>query len=71
MAFLQGSATVVLGSMSSGGTATIAAGTFYHVTSATQTITLPASPNSGDIVGISVGNFSDTVVARNGTNICD
>lgn len=39
------------------------------VDTATQTLTLPASPSAGDLVGIQVGNFTDTVVARNGSNI--
>ena len=42
---------------------------YIIVTAATQTITLPASPVNGDMVGISVGNFTDTVVGRNGNNI--
>jgi hypothetical protein len=33
------------------------------------TITLPASPSPGWEVGIAVGNFTGTVVARNGSNI--
>jgi len=40
------------------------------VTAATQTITLPASPSAGDEVTISIaGTFTDTVIARNGSNI--
>lgn len=39
------------------------------VTAAGQTITLPASPAAGNEVVIIVGNFTDTVVARNGSNI--
>lgn len=39
------------------------------VTAATQTLTLPASPAVGSNVTIFVGNFVDTVVARNGSNI--
>jgi len=42
---------------------------YVIVTAATQTITLPASPANGDMVGISVGAFTDTVVGRNGNNI--
>ena len=42
---------------------------YCTVTAAGQTITLPATPNEGDEVGIQVGNFTDTVVARNGSNI--
>jgi len=33
------------------------------------TITLPASPVSGNEVAIQVGNFKNTVIARNGSNI--
>ena len=51
------------------GTATVANRTVYHVTTAGQTITLPASPGSGNEVVISVGNFTNTVVARNAQNI--
>jgi hypothetical protein len=40
------------------------------VTAATQTITLPASPQAGWEVSITIaGTFTDTVVARNGANI--
>lgn len=39
------------------------------VTAASQTITLPASPTNGDRVAVSVGNFTNTVIARNGNNI--
>ena len=40
------------------------------VTAATQTITLPASPSAGDEVTVSIaGTFTDTVIARNGSNI--
>ena len=48
-------------------TATI--NTHVYVSAATQTITLPASPTIGQRVLITVGNFTDTVVARNGSNI--
>lgn len=48
---------------------TLVAGEFCTVTAATQTITLPASPSAGDNVTVSVGNFTDTVIARNGSNI--
>lgn len=41
------------------------------VTAATQTITLPASPSTGDRVGITVENFADTVVGRNGSTIME
>jgi hypothetical protein len=42
---------------------------YVIVTAATQTITLPASPANGDLVGVSVGDFTDTVVGRNGNTI--
>jgi hypothetical protein len=42
---------------------------YVIVTAATQTITLPASPANGDMVGVSVGDFTDTVVGRNGNTI--
>ena len=42
---------------------------YVVVTAATQTITLPASPANGDMVGVSVGAFTDTVIARNGNTI--
>jgi hypothetical protein len=43
--------------------------THVYVSAATKTITLPASPAIGQRVLITVGNFADTVVARNGSNI--
>jgi len=42
---------------------------YVIVTAATQTITLPASPANGDSIGVSVGDFTDTVVGRNGNTI--
>ena len=42
---------------------------FCTVTAAGQTITLPASPSAGWEVVISVEDFIDTVVGRNGENI--
>lgn len=40
------------------------------VTAAAQTITLPASPSAGNEVTITIdGTFTNTVVARNGSNI--
>ena len=39
------------------------------VTAAAQTITLPASPVSGDEVTIVVGDFDDTQIAGNGKQI--
>ena len=43
--------------------------THVYVSASTQTITLPATPTIGQRVMITVGNFVDTVVARNGSNI--
>jgi hypothetical protein len=43
--------------------------THIYVSAAGQTITLPASPSVGDRVLVTVGNFTDTVIARNGSNI--
>jgi len=42
---------------------------FCEVTAAGQTITLPASPSVGQQSIVAIGNFTDTVVARNGSNI--
>ena len=39
------------------------------VTAAGQIITLPASPIAGNEVVITVDNFTNTIVARNGSNI--
>lgn len=43
--------------------------TFYYVTTDSETITLPANPVAGNEVVVSVGNFTATVIARNGSNI--
>jgi hypothetical protein len=43
--------------------------THVYVDTASRTITLPASPSIGQRVLITVGNFTDTVVGRNGSNI--
>ena len=56
-------------SVDTGGSTTLSDEQFRTVTSATQTITLPASPAAGDTVYISVGSATDTVVGRNGSNI--
>ena len=48
---------------------TITSGTHLYVSAAGRTITLPASPSQGAKAHITVGNFTDTVVARNGSNI--
>lgn len=50
---------------------TASVGDHIHITAATQTITLPASPSAGDRVAVTVENFTDTVVARNGNVIMD
>ena len=43
--------------------------THVYVSAATKTITLPASPTIGQRVLVTVGNFTDTVVGRNGSKI--
>ncbi len=43
--------------------------THVYVSAAGRTITLPASPTIGQRVLVTVGNFTDTVVGRNGSNI--
>lgn len=43
--------------------------THVVVDTATQTITLPITPTIGQRVLVTVGNFVDTVVGRNGSNI--
>ena len=43
--------------------------THVYVSAAGRTITLPASPTIGQRVLITVGNFTDTVVGRNGSKI--
>ena len=48
---------------------TLVVGEFCTVTASAVTLTLPSSPSSGDSVYISIGNFTDTVVSRNGSNI--
>lgn len=50
---------------------TASVGERISVDTSGQTVTLPSSPSAGDIVGIVVGNFTDTVVARNGSTIMD
>lgn len=42
---------------------------FCEVVGAGLTITLPATPQPGWEVSVNVGNFTDTNVARNGSNI--
>ena len=55
--------------MTVGGTQTISDGEFISVNSSGQTITLPNSPAQGDTVYISVGKFTNTTIAKNGSNI--
>ena len=43
--------------------------THVYVSAAGKTITLPASPTAGQRVLITVGNFVNTIVGRNGSNI--
>jgi len=43
--------------------------THVYVSVAGKTITLPASPTIGHRVLITVGNFTDTIIGRNGTKI--
>ena len=43
--------------------------THVYVDTAGRTITLPASPVIGQRVLVTVGNFDDTVIGRNGSNI--
>lgn len=56
-------------SVTTGGTTTLADEAFRTVTSSGSTITLPSSPSSGDTVYISNGDYTNTVIARNGSNI--
>ena len=48
---------------------TAAVDTHVYVDTAGQTITLPASPTIGQRVLVTVGNFTNTVIGRNGSNI--
>lgn len=48
---------------------TLVSGEFCAVTASSTTLTLPSSPAAGDAVYISIGNFDDTVINRNGSNI--
>ena len=43
--------------------------THVYVSAAGQTITLPSSPTAGQRVLITAGNFVNTIVGRNGSNI--
>ena len=48
---------------------TAAVDTHVYVDTSGRTITLPASPTIGQRVLVTVGNFTDTVIGRNGSNI--
>jgi len=48
---------------------TLVADKHYYVSSAGVTVTLPASPTAGQHVTITIGNFTNIVVARNSSNI--
>ena len=41
----------------------------YYIANANVTITLPSSPDSGDVVYIAHGAFTNTVIARGGKNV--
>jgi|TARA_A200000159_G_scaffold146514_1_gene152914 hypothetical protein len=60
---------VGIATVSTASSLTATVNTHLYVSAAGQTITLPASPTAGQRVLITVGNFTDTVVARNGSNI--
>jgi hypothetical protein len=53
----------------SSGPVSAVSGNHYAVDTATQTINLPTSPTIGNRVLVTVGNFTDTVVGRGGSNI--
>lgn len=56
--------------VSAGGSTTLVPGSRYYITSAGQTVNLPASPAVGTQVTISVGpNNTTSVVGMNGQNI--
>jgi hypothetical protein len=61
--------TVGITSVVTSASITATVNTHVYVDTAGQTITLPASPAIGQRVLITVGNFTDTVVGRNGSNI--
>ena len=61
--------TVGITSVVTSASITATVNTHVYVDTAGQTITLPASPTIGQRVLITVGNFTDTVVGRNGSNI--
>jgi len=61
--------TVGITSVVTSASVTATVNTHVYVSAATKTITLPASPAIGQRVLITVGNFTDTVVGRNGSKI--
>ena len=62
--------TSVYDTINAGGTATVVNRQVRYVTSDSQTITLPLTPGVGnEVVVINGGEFTATVVARNGSNI--
>ena len=61
--------TVGITTVSTASSITATANTHVYVSAAGRTITLPASPSAGQRVLITVGNFTNTVVGRNGSNI--
>ena len=61
--------TVGITSVVTSASITATANTHVYVSAAGRTITLPASPTIGQRVLITVGNFTDTVVGRNGSKI--
>ena len=61
--------SVGIATVSTASSLTATVNTHVYVSAAGQTITLPASPSAGQRVLITVGNFVNTVVGRNGSNI--
>ena len=61
--------TVGITSVVTSASITATVNTHVYVDTAGRTITLPASPTIGQRVLITVGNFTNTVVGRNGSNI--
>lgn len=54
----------IYGEITAGGTQTISNREIIYVTSNSQTITLPSSPQPGNEVEIIVGNYTGVVVSR-------
>jgi len=61
--------TVGITTIATASSLTATVNTHVYVSAAGKTITLPASPTIGQRVLITVGNFTNTVVARNGSKI--